>query len=378
MKITIVLQRVSIIVGCVLWSLLLSSPAPSKDLVVAILIGLGFIERLCAVGNNLVMERDWVPTIMLEGREGRLGEVNAVMRRIDLVSKILAPVVVSAVRIRGGAVVLVVVTALTNLLTVGVELSTARSAWGRCRALKVDREPKPSGEDVRGLETRPGFISSIRLYFNHTASLASLSSALQSFSVLSLSGPMTTYLLTRHYSLSLITTARTLTSIIEIASTILFPLLATLLTTHPITYLPDPMAVLGLGGITLQFILLIPCLSALAALPSPSPDPDPARSSPGLTAIIFIFLGLGRLGHWIHNLSVQQIAQTQVPARYRVEFSGVEMTFVSAAEIGRWGCAAIWSSPKDFWGVGLAGLGSVAVVWGLFGAWVLRERRGGR
>jgi iron-regulated transporter 1 len=187
---------------------------------------------------------------------------------------------------------------------------------------------------------------------------------------------MTTYLLTRHYSLSLITTARTAISAVDIGSTLLFPLAASFLSRHPFPSLPDAMSLLGLSGATLQLALLVPCFAALAALPITSPDP--AASSPALTAAVFVFLGLSRLGHWTHNMAVQQIAQTRVAPRHRAEFSGVEMTFVSGAEIGRWACAAVWSRPEQFTGVVFAGLVSVGVVWALFVAWVVVERRGKR
>lgn len=197
--------------------------------------------------------------------------------------------------------------------------------------------------------------------------------ALQSFSVLSLSGPMTTYLLTRHYSLTLITTARTAISVLEIGSTIIFPIAASLLTRHPLRAIPDPIAALGLAGVTAQLLLLGPSVAALLSVPTSAPDP--AAAFPVATALIFAFLGLSRLGHWTHNIAAQQVVQTRVGAAHRVEFSGVEMTFVSAAEIGRWASAAVWSRPEQFKGVAVGGLASVVVIWALFVAWVVRGRR---
>lgn len=408
MKITIVVQRACIVAGCVLWMLLFLSPHQqtadgfasqeatlrlgsylSKTVIIGILMLFGIVERMCAVGNNLVMERDWVPTIASEVSQPPLHQLNAIMRRIDLVSKILAPVVVSTIAIKTSSIVLVIVTAGINLATVGIELATARTAWNKCNALKLAREPKDvatvlrsslDGADAASIISTPEEAQhekqGLALYFSNDVCLASLSAALQSFSVLSLSGPMTTYLLTRHYSLSLITTARTAISAIEIGSTLLFPLLASSLARHPVPCLPDSMAVLGLSGATLQLALLIPCFAALAALPTTSPDP--AAAFPALTAAVFVFLGLSRLGHWTHNMAVQQIAQTRVAPRHRVEFSGVEMTFVSGAEIGRWACAAVWSRPSQFAGVAFAGLLSVGVVWGLFLGWIVVERRGRR
>lgn len=161
MKITIVVQRACIVAGCVLWMLLFLSPHQqtadgfasqeatlrlgsylSKTVIIGILMLFGIVERMCAVGNNLVMERDWVPTIASEVSQPPLHQLNAIMRRIDLVSKILAPVVVSTIAIKTSSIVLVIVTAGINLATVGIELATARTAWNKCNALKLAREPK--------------------------------------------------------------------------------------------------------------------------------------------------------------------------------------------------------------------------------------------
>ncbi|KAK3333419.1 Ferroporti-1 [Cercophora scortea] len=405
-KITILVQRAAIVAGCILWILLFSTPLASpqailplhlhhlsKITIVALLMILGIIERICAVGNTLVMERDWVPTIASEVSDPPLHQLNAVMRRIDLVSKILAPVFVSVIYIRD-PLYLAAITAVTNLATVGIELATARSAWDRCNVLKLAREPKatPESDDnitpdnneatppTDNVNTTNTNLKGLHLYFKSDVYLASLSTALQSLSVLSLSGPMTAYLLMLHYSPSLITTARSAISLIEILSTILFPLSASLLTRHPPhrpNTLPDTMSILGLLGVTTQLLVLIPCFISLILIPTTSTDP--AAAFPGLTVVIFVFLGLSRLGLWTHNMAVQQIVQTRVPAGHRVEFSGVEMTFVSAAEMGRWAAAAVWNRPEQFKGVAGLGLGSVVVVWGLFVVWVgIGMRRRGR
>jgi iron-regulated transporter 1 len=418
MKVTIVVQRASIVLGCMLWMLLFWSPLAaakhpeagahtipasvvqyvSKDMIIAFIIFLAVIERMCAVGNNLVMERDWVPTIASEVTRPPLHQLNAIMRRIDLISKILAPVVMSVIAIKTSSAVLALITAGINVGTVGVELIAAKTAWNKCNILKLAREPKDdqpilAATGEQGILSRnlpdPERKTGLRLYFSNDVWMgmcfissrcaiantiaASLSVALQSFSVLSLSGPMTTYLLTRHYSLSLITTARTAISVVEIGSTVVFPMAAYMLARYPFRWLPDPMSVLGLSGVTSQLLLLVPCVVALLAVPTDSLDP--ASDFPIYTVLIFIFLGLSRLGHWTHNMAVQQIAQTRVPAAQRVEYSGVEMAFVSAAEIGRWASSAIWHSPSQFKGVALGGLGSVIAIWLLFAAWALKSRR---
>ena len=78
---------------------------------------------------------------------------------------------------------------------------------------------------------------------------------------------MTTYLLSRHYPHSLITFARTVISIIEISSAIIFPIAASLLARFPLGLIPDPIAALGLSGVSTQAVFTIPCYIAIVLVP---------------------------------------------------------------------------------------------------------------
>ncbi|EXM15582.1 Ferroportin-1 [Fusarium oxysporum f. sp. vasinfectum] len=324
------------------------------------------------------MERDWVPTIASECSEPPLHHLNAVMRRIDLTSKMLAPIFVSLVAAQKGSAVLAAITAELNMVTVGIELISARSAWNHCAVLQRERASQPDaagseqGSD-QGMSEPEVQKNSLALYFTSDVCLASLSTDIQPFSVLSLSGSMTTYLLSRHYSLSLITFARTVTSVIEISSTIIFPIAASFLTKYPLGPIPDPIAALGLSGVSTQVLFTILCYIALVLVPINMTDP--ASTFPLLSASIFLSLGFSGFGYWTHNVAVQQIVQTRVPATRRVGFAGVETTFASAAEIGRWASTAIWSRPEQFGGVAAGGLASVVLCWLLYAVWIVKLRR---
>ncbi|EXM14473.1 Ferroportin-1 [Fusarium oxysporum f. sp. vasinfectum] len=325
------------------------------------------------------MERDWVPTIASECSEPPLHHLNAVMRRIDLTSKMLAPIFISGVAAQESSAVLAAITVGLNMMTVGIELISARSAWNHCAVLQRERASQPDaagceqGGDQEGMGEPEVQKNSLALYFTSDVCLASLSTAIQPFSVLSLSGSMTTYLLSRHYSLSLITFARTVISIIEISSTIIFPIAARFLAKYPLGLIPDPIAALGLSGVSTQVVFTIPCYIALVLVPINMTDP--VSTFPLLSASIFLALGFSGFGYWTHNVAVQQIVQTRVPAARRVGFAGVETTFASAAEIGRWASTAIWSRPEQFGGVAAGGLASVVICWLLYAVWIVRLRR---
>jgi len=196
---------------------------------------------------------------------------------------------------------------------------------------------------------------------------ASLSMALQSFSVLSLSGPMMTYLLSRKYTLSWITMARTFSSFIEIFSTISTPWAVSRLSGPHINPL-RPLIRVGTWGLSWQLVTLLPALVSLFFL-SDDPSDAPASTHPWLTAAFFVFLALSRLGLWTHNLMAQNLVQIAVPEKQLVEFSGVEMSFVSAAEVGRWSCTAAWSQPAQFRGVAVASMIVLFLCWASFILW---------
>jgi len=207
-------------------------------------------------------------------------------------------------------------------------------------------------------------------------SSASLSSALQSFSVLSMSGLMTTYLIAIGYSLSLITTVRILSSLVELTPTILVPWIISLLSqgnTDPLW----PLSRIGTWGLGWQTLCLIAPTIGLFYLQRLGMDPASFTLSPTLTALFFSTMCLSRFGAWTHNLVTQNVVQITVPVDQRAQFSGVEMAFVSAAEITRWSCGAVWPRPEQFPGLGTASFCTVAFNYVLFKIWAERWSKRG-
>lgn len=118
---TISANRTAVISACICWMLILPGEEykvvdraklklelvsldlkSSKLWLFAIVIGLGVCEKLSGVGNMISMERDWVPNLAARGTGSDLSaysltHLNAVMRRIDLLCKLLAPVAISLV-----------------------------------------------------------------------------------------------------------------------------------------------------------------------------------------------------------------------------------------------------------------------------------------
>ena len=251
----------------------------------------GVIEKLSGIGNTLCVERDWVPVLAAasasasttgasaSARPGYdLTRLNAGMRRIDLVCKLVAPLVLSVIisasangsgsgsgSMKSG----VVAVAGMSCLSWGVEVWSALRVWRACPELWVggkedgyDDDGDDDGDRVMGRErcshqmemstvdgdrvihmqrerARPRLsimqirkavanawhrqAQQLRQYFSTDVWIPSLSLALLHLSALSYSATFITYLMNGGVSLMWITVARALGSVVEVSSTFVAP-----------------------------------------------------------------------------------------------------------------------------------------------------------
>ena len=262
--ITISANRIAVIFACLCWILLLPdgdrtsagrtnalSGLPSLDSgsgklwVFAIVIGLGIGEKLSGVGNMISMERDWVPVLSARDTENQLSaysltHLNAVMRRIDLLCKLLAPLAVSFVISFTSLRACVKLVAGISTLSWGFEVWSARSVWQcnpRLRQAKLDRDAaemevlryetslesltRKLGKGIASSWTRK--VSQTRQYFASDIWIPSLSLSLLHLSTLQYSPTFITFLLNNGFSLLLITIARAASSVVEVSSTFVTP-----------------------------------------------------------------------------------------------------------------------------------------------------------
>ena len=219
-------------------------PATPKHLLFAVVVGLGILEKLSGTANMISMERDWIPLLASQTSDSTysLTQLNAVMRRIDLICKLVSPVMISVVIAASGSTRIgVMVVAGMSALSWGVEIWCARRVWNtnpRLREPKVNKDVI-SGETLEPVDTlNPGWLQraevcltagfhnqvmGLRSYFGSDVWMPSLSGALLHLSVLSYSATLLTYLLDSGFSLALITIARTLGSVVEVSSTFVAP-----------------------------------------------------------------------------------------------------------------------------------------------------------
>ena len=222
LQLCIVLQRICICIACFGWLFIVQAhntgqhsdhdgPAAQQDkalptwvksAIMAILLLLGTLEKLSWVGNLLVMERDWIPLLASPASKPALHVLNASIKRIDLFSKLIAPLAVSAfdLGVRSLKVTALLIAAM-QVVSVGPEMWAAMKVWKSCPALQAPRqgvevvdseEYSESSSFARKLAT---VTVGVRRYVGSSVFIPSIASAVLPFSVLNLSGSMTTYLL---------------------------------------------------------------------------------------------------------------------------------------------------------------------------------------
>jgi iron-regulated transporter 1 len=190
------------------------------------------LEILSAQGNMLSMERDFVVTAAnRDGHPYDLTNLNAVMRRIDLTCKLVAPLLISAVISVVNVKIGVLLVGIMSLASWPVELWCAKRAWDSNLKLRVLKTSNNSTSDsqpstrLRGKLFRAlrQYGQDFKQYFASPVWIPSISLALLHLSALSYGATFVTFLLNSGTSLAVITVARAVGSVVEISSTAIAP-----------------------------------------------------------------------------------------------------------------------------------------------------------
>ena len=257
---TIMINRISILISCIIWFTILSFSYPTpKRVFFALALFLGMIEKLSRGANILSMERDWVPTLANISADAKhpapfdLTHLNTTMRRIDMLCKLIAPLAISTfVSTIKSERIAVVVLATISLLSVGPECWGVLQVWQENRRLRARKERVDDAamnydqdqpmqlnhtdmllaRQALGLYRKItlhimgsicAYIADLGYYFRTSVWIPSLCAAVPHASVLTFTGTMLTYLLNAGYSLDIVTVAKASGAVFEIGSTFLFP-----------------------------------------------------------------------------------------------------------------------------------------------------------
>ncbi|KAJ5153438.1 uncharacterized protein N7482_009916 [Penicillium canariense] len=378
-RLSIVFQRLVVAASCVIFYLL-AIGLPMKRVVntclLAILTLLACFEKLCSVLNLVAVEKDWVVVVAGENNGGLRSALyrcevdwpfhanfsfntamNAQMRRIDLVCKLIGPLFIALIAgISTEAAILVNLG--MNVCSVVVEYFSIAKVYYEVPELQ---ETKHSSPKFRRIEPAQQNFSArvwraccqgvrqalgdFGFYFRHRVFLPSFAGALLYLTVLSFAGQMVTWLLAAGYGSTQIAVARTLSVMFEVLATWVAPGL---------------MGKIGpiRAGIWLASWQII-CLAGGMAI-FWSYANQPLLSASGLVGGTI----LSRVGLRGYDLCAQIIIQEGVEAEARGSFSSTEAAWQNLFEICSYISTIVFSRPDQFkWpalisviAVGFAGL----------------------
>ncbi len=239
-RLSIVGQRGAVMLSCLgFWALsthILDFPG-FKPFLIATLVLLACVEKLCSICSTIAIERDWI-VVVAENFQCGLEVLNSQMRRIDLLCKLVGPLTIALVDGYSTTIAIVAVLGM-NASSVLIEYFAIARVY--CMVPALQARPAVSNSTDNVTFTVPELPAIWRLgplcvaqtrsiyktvsnYMRHPVFLPSMALCLLYFTVLSFSGQMVTYLLSVGLSSAQIGTLRALSTAIEISATWLAPI----------------------------------------------------------------------------------------------------------------------------------------------------------
>ncbi|XP_016545957.2 solute carrier family 40 member 2 isoform X2 [Capsicum annuum] len=319
----------------------------------------GAVGVLSTLAGTILIEREWVVVISEGHPPGLLTKMNSIIRRIDLICKLFAPVVtgfiISFVSLTASAMTL----ALWNIISVCLEYWLLTSVYSGIPALResslrrvsrslpehsdlspaISHEQKSSlHSDEIGFEqsenlwrkiidsiSRLPCLSAWKVYLQQDVVLPGLALALLFFTVLSFGTLMTATLEWEGIPAYVIGIARGVSATIGIAATFLYPILESHISTLRT----------GLWSIWSQWTCLLICVASIWV------------HTKFLSAFMLMAgVAVSRLGLWMFDLSVIQQMQDHVPESDRCVVGGVQSSLQSVLELLTYLSGIIISNPQ--------------------------------
>lgn len=378
---SIVWQRCSVATSCVILLVLLNtqsdSTGPSMTTILwfTLCAGLACVEKLAFIGNTVAVERDWA-IVIADSLQMKREDLNSGMRRIDLVSKLIAPLFISLVDgyfstkvaiwvVFGQNAASVVVVSIKYALQTNdlqnqeyFAIAQVHKATPELAVAKMTSEQSPTSTPP-SLSTATSFLAPYKSYITNPAFLASLSLSLLYLTVLSFSSQMTTYLLTIKYTSLQISLFRLVAVATELSATCAAPLL-----------------IRRIGAIRsgLWFIneQLLAVLLAVGLFILNGGNEGQGGKIAG--AALVVGVTLSRLGLWGFDLSVQYLVQESTPEATRGSFSAVEASLQSLFELLSFATTMVFAKPEQFKFPVYISAGAIAMSAVCFAGFVRKER----
>ncbi|KAL9013661.1 MAG: hypothetical protein Q9173_001655 [Seirophora scorigena] len=335
-------------------------------------------NRLWAIRASIMWQRIPVAAscviFLLLNSCGEGLDLNAVMRRIDLIAKLVAPLSVAFVHatLTKAALWAVLASNITSVLIEYVAIAQVHDAvLALARPLGNPERPMrnmdPLGvEEPTTIEHRShwkrvqSWFEKVTLpwslYFRSPLLLASLSLSILYLTVLSFNAQMVTYLLTVGYSALWVAILRLLSVVVELGATWAAPIVMSRI--GPVRS--------GLWFITWQF----GCAAVGVAIFNMTVVSQQLNVTALVTGTVF-----SRIGLWGFDLSIQYIIQEGVPPGHRSQFSATEAALQNLFEVLSFATTTVFARPKQFNCPALISVGAIGVANTCFAVFV-RQNRG--
>lgn len=371
------------------------------------LLGIGVM--LSNVGVSVGVEREWV-TIISDGSSARLTRLNAIMRRIDLISKLVSPLFVSALTSTMGYTLAAVVLFSVNAVTGIFELIFVGTVYRRVPSLANDekvviarrqtaaeastdssacREPSLSaqGTKARLAKLTSLLVASVvedvkqqyhdwKLFVRLPIFLTSLCISLLYMSVLSFDPTFIAYLKSETlYSDAFIAGMRAVGVVTGLMGTFAMPLLE------------KRIGLVRTGSYSLfaELIPLVPAVVSLWITGSPSDrfGLSDKRRSNWNTGLLFSGLALSRIGLWAFDLTQLAMIQTALSpeqlgpdAGRKNALMALQFSLQNVFDLGHYGLTLGWNKPQEFKYAATVSLVAVGAATTLYLVFYARRVRG--
>ncbi|CAF0862352.1 unnamed protein product [Adineta ricciae] len=312
-------------------------------LIQGLLIAIGIIATLSSMASKISISRDWVVALYGSNRDN-LASTNATLRRIDLISNVLAPVATGAVMTFTHRWFSAVFIACWNVISLVFEwllyTKVYRSAEDRLStkdSLKTSNQ-KSSGAEENAIRKMFSSIQGLGTYSSLSVCLPGLSLALLYMTVLSFDSVTRAYVIEEGLSEVVLGILNAAGSIIGVIGTFMYPVFVK----------RTGLVRTGVIGFWSEFSMLILCLLSLFVhgstfIPYQKYFPDacfsgrradslhsinliPYYCSKLNFSVLLLIAGitLNRFGLWIADLTVNQLQQERVPEEIRGRIGGTQ------------------------------------------------------
>ncbi|CAF4046975.1 unnamed protein product [Rotaria sp. Silwood2] len=308
------------------------------------LIGIGMIATLSSVACKVSISKDWVVALYGSDRQN-LANTNATLRRIDLLSGVLAPILTGAVMAFTSRWLSAVLIAGWNVVSLCFELFLYTKVYHLAEDVLANKVSiNKSHEKLTGKKERPlrKFFASIHglgTYASLSVFLPGLSLALLYMTVLSFDSVTRAYVIEQGLSEVVLGLLNGLGSVLGIVGTIAYPFFVK----------RTGLVRTGIIGFWSEFSMLILCLTSLfvdgtsfAPLQhltigschyhetlnnnNSTTNLIPYQCSNSKLSVLLLVIGitLNRFGLWIADLTVSQLQQERVPEKIRGRIGGTQ------------------------------------------------------